>query len=120
MPMSIHRSAPGLLPGFLENPKSFVAHYLRLDWLRYGMLAGGALGGASAAVAVQCTIKILVDAIGGPRGNNDVWIALALFMLLIAAESVLWRFCGWLACRATVDAGVRMRVDLFEYLAGQP
>ncbi|MER9844256.1 ABC transporter ATP-binding protein/permease [Mesorhizobium australicum] len=35
-------------------------------------------------------------------------------------ESILWRLCGWLGCKATLAIGVQMRLDLFDFLNGQP
>jgi ATP-binding cassette subfamily B protein len=40
-------------------------------------------------------------------------------MALIAVESVLWRFAGWLAARTIVATGVDIRLDLFRHLSGQ-
>jgi ATP-binding cassette subfamily B protein len=57
----------------------------------------------------------------GPKeSNGSAWTILALFIGLIAVESILWRATGWLVCRTTVGIGVDMRLDLFDYLNGQP
>jgi len=78
-------------------------------------------GAASCAVAVQYVMKLLVDAMAGPReGNAAAWLALSYFIGLIAFESLLWRLSGWLGCRTTVGVGVEVRLDLFKYLNGQP
>jgi ATP-binding cassette subfamily B protein len=47
-----------------------------------------------------------------------VWVALGLFIGLIAAENVLWRVGGWLGCRTIVASGVDVRLDLFQHLSG--
>jgi ATP-binding cassette subfamily B protein len=79
------------------------------------------MGAAGCAVASQYVMKLLVDAMAGPReANSAAWTALAILIALIAIESVLWRLSGWLGCRTTVGIGVDMRLDLFNYLNGQP
>jgi ATP-binding cassette subfamily B protein len=78
------------------------------------------LGAATCAISVQYVMKILVDAMAGPRDGSAAWTALMIFVSLIAVESVLWRLSGWLGCRTTVGVGVDLRLDLFEYLNGQP
>jgi ATP-binding cassette subfamily B protein len=78
-------------------------------------------GAASCAVGVQYVMKLLVDAMAGPReGNAAAWWALGAFIGLIAMESILWRLSGWLGCRTTLGIGVDVRLDLFNYLNGQP
>jgi ATP-binding cassette, subfamily B, bacterial len=117
---TVDRWTPDRVPRFLLKPEAFIWHYLVLNApLFLGLLLSG-VGAASCAVGVQYAMKILVDAIGGARDSNKPWLVLAVFMSLIALESVLWRVTGWLTCRATVGAGVQMRADLFRYLAGQP
>jgi ATP-binding cassette subfamily B protein len=63
---------------------------------------------------------MLVDAMAGPRDTSAVSTVLALYLGLIAGESLLWRLTGWLGCRTTVGVGVDVRLDLFDYLNGQP
>jgi ATP-binding cassette, subfamily B, bacterial len=108
-------------PPFLKGPTAFVFHYLGVRRWRFAALFAMVLGAASCAVGVQYVMKLLVDGMAGPReGNDAVWTALALFIGLIAVESVLWRLSGWLGCRTTVDIGVAARLDLFDYVNGQP
>jgi len=78
------------------------------------------IAAASCAVAVQYVMKLLVDAMAGPRDSGQAETALAIFIVFIAVESILWRLSGWLGCRTTLAIGVDMRLDLFEYLSGQP
>jgi ATP-binding cassette subfamily B protein len=76
---------------------------------------------AGTAVSIQYIMKLLVDGMaGGPGAQSAVWTALGLFIGLIAFESLCWRIVGWLTCRTTVGVGVDMRLDLFDYLNGQP
>jgi ATP-binding cassette subfamily B protein len=110
-------SAP---PPFLEGAPPFILHYMRRRALQFGTLVVMVIGAAGCAVGLQYVIKLLVDAMAGPREAGLVWLPLALFVALIAGEGVLWRLSGFLGCRATIGAGVAMRLDLFGYLNGQP
>jgi ATP-binding cassette subfamily B protein len=107
-------------PPFLRGPGAFISHYVFARLPQFALLFLMVLGAASCAVAVQYVMKLLVDAMAGPRSGSGAWTALSIFIGLIAVESILWRLSGWLGCRATVGAGVHMRLDLFEYLNGQP
>src|SRR5215212_1181884 len=108
-------------PPFLRGPAAFIFHYVRRRPLHFAALFVMVVGAASCAVAVQYVMKLLVDAMAGPReGSGAAWTALGLFIGLIAVESVLWRLSGWLGCRITLGIGVAMRLDLFDYLNGQP
>src|SRR5919107_1553006 len=113
------REAP--TPPFLKGPEAFILHYLRGRPWHFAALLLMVCGAAGAAVGAQYTMKLLVDAMAGPReAHSAAWNALALLLGLIAMESVLWRLSGWLGCRTTVSIGVDMRLDLFDYLNGQP
>lgn len=108
------------LPPFLKGPGAFLAHYVRSKLLAFTILALMVVAAASCAVAVQYAMKILVDAMAASHDSGRAKMALAIFITLIAAESVLWRLSGWLGCRTTLAIGVDMRLDLFEFLNGQP
>ncbi len=107
-------------PPFLRGPAAFVTHYVLARPAQFALLIVMVLGAAACAVAVQYVMKLLVDAMAGPRDQSGAWTALSIFIGIIAVESMLWRLSGWLGCRVTVGAGVDMRLDLFEYLNGQP
>jgi ATP-binding cassette subfamily B protein len=108
-------------PPFLRGPGAFLLHYVRGRPLHFAILCTMVISAAACAVGVQYVMKLLVDAMAGPReGNAAAWTALSLFIGLIAVESILWRLSGWLACRTTIGIGVDMRLDLFDYLNGQP
>ena len=98
----------------------FIAHYLRAWKGAFAALFVLVVSAAGCAVAVQYLMKILVDAMAGPRGSMLPWYALGGFIGLIALESILWRVTGWLGCRTTVAIGVAVRLDLFRYLSGHP
>ncbi|GGE28600.1 ABC transporter ATP-binding protein [Agaricicola taiwanensis] len=114
------RRRPGKLPPFLKGPGPFIRHYIRHRPFHYAAIFLMILGAAGCAVAVQYVMKVLVDAMAGPRDAEAVWLALSIFLALIAVESIMWRVSGWLGCRTTIGIGVDMRLDLFEHLNGQP
>jgi ATP-binding cassette subfamily B protein len=115
------RVPPASAPPFLKGPTAFILHYLGVRRWSFAALFAMVLGAAGCAVGVQYVMKLLVDAMAGPREESGfVWTALGLFIGLIAAESVLWRLSGWLGCRTTVDIGVEARLDLFDHVNGQP
>jgi ATP-binding cassette subfamily B protein len=108
------------LPDYLESAGAFIRRYLFRWKFSFSALAVMVFVAAACAVGAQYQMKFLVNAMtGSARSQSAVWTVLAWFIGLIAAESVLWRSCGWLTCRATIGVGVEMRLDLFEHLSGQ-
>jgi ATP-binding cassette subfamily B protein len=107
-------------PRRLVNPRAFILHYVRAWRWHFLGLIGMVVLAASCAVGVQYEMKLLVDAMARvPQQVNAAWLALAVFIGLVAIESLLWRLSGWLACRTTIGVGVRVRLDLFNYLSHQ-
>jgi ATP-binding cassette subfamily B protein len=113
--------APRLAPPFLRGPRAFILHYVRARPIEFAAVFLMVAGAASCAVGVQYVMKLLVDAMARPsEGHAAAWWALGVFIIVIAVESVLWRLSGWLGCRTTLGIGVDVRLDLFDYLNGQP
>ena len=106
-------------PRQLRGAAAFLLHYLGARAGSFGTILLLTTCAAACAVGVQYAMKLLVDALNLP-GGGAVRGALGLFLLLIVAETVLWRISGWIGCKATVAAGVDIRADLFEHLTGQP
>jgi ATP-binding cassette subfamily B protein len=107
-------------PSFVHGPETFIWHYVkswRISFIALFLMVSTA---AACSVGVQYVMKILVDAMAGPRDGSAAWWALGFFISLIAVESIFWRLSGWLGCRTTVGVGVFIRLDLFQYLSGQP
>ncbi|MGZ8250515.1 ABC transporter ATP-binding protein [Methylomagnum sp.] len=106
-------------PRYLRRPLYFLLHYMRRrPWHFVGLLLL-VIGAAGCAIGVQIGMKNLVDAMADPdRTRRAVWTPLALFIVLVGVESILWRLGGWLGCRTVVDTGVDVRLDLFKYLSG--
>ncbi|WP_244471789.1 ABC transporter ATP-binding protein [Methylobacterium sp. ARG-1] len=108
------------LPEHLRLPSRFMLHHvLRWRW-HFGTLSALIVMAAACGVAQQYVMKLLVDGMAGPRGLSGwVTLSLALFLGLIAAESVFHRLTGWLTCKTTVGIGVDVRLELFDCLSGQ-
>ena len=107
-------------PHHFGSAGAFILGYVgRWRWHFIAILAV-VVGGAVCAVGVQYVMKVLVDDMAGPRGiGRGIVLALGLFLLLAACESLFWRILGWLVCRTTVGIGVDLRLDLFHGLSGQ-
>src|SRR4028118_2442659 len=103
-------------PPFLRGPGAFILHYVRRRPLEFAALLLMVMGASGCAVASQYVMKLLVDAMAGPREQNTAaWTALGFLIGLIAVESVLWRLSGWLGCRTTVGIGVGMALGPVHY-----
>src|SRR5436305_164778 len=97
------KAIPASLP---QEPLHFVWGYVRRRPGSFGLLAAMVVAAASAAVAIQYMMKLLVDGMAaGPGRADSVWMALAAFVLLIVVENALWRGSGWLGCRTTIAVG---------------
>jgi ABC-type multidrug transport system fused ATPase/permease subunit len=71
----------------------FLLRYVKRHRAIYITLAVIAVVAALSEVAVQLAMKMLVDGMAAKEGAGDaVALALTLFIGLIAAESILWRF----------------------------
>ncbi len=109
------------IPAALKSAANLIRHYVRQHAAWFALLVGLVLAAAGCAVGIQYLMKFLVDAMAQPaRSGAQVWWLLGIFISLILVESLLWRISGWLGCRLTLDVGVSVRLDLFDYLASQP
>jgi ATP-binding cassette subfamily B protein len=87
--------------------------------LAFGALLALIVAAAACSVGVQYGMKLIVDTMAdNDRSSRAIWNWLALFIVLIAAESALWRLSGWLGCITVVNSGVEVRLDLFSHLSG--
>ncbi len=105
----------------LQSATNLIRYYIGQRKGRFALLIAMVLGAAGCAVGVQYVMKFLVDGMAQPASVAvSVWWLLGIFLGLIVIEAVLWRISGWLGCHMTIDTGVAVRLDLFDYLAGQP
>jgi len=101
------------------GPRQFIWHYLHERRHEFLLLLVLVIAAAVCAVVMQYQMKRLVDAMASAAHSLPaVWSALCILIALMAAESILWRSSAWLICRATIGAGVQIRLDLFNHLAG--
>lgn len=79
------------------------------------------LGAAACSVGTQYVLKLLVDAMAGPRAiQSPVAACMALFLAAVAGGNLFRRLLGWRVCRVTLRIGVEVRLELFHGLGGQP
>ena len=110
----------GSIAAFLKGPMPFLGHYIGGRRWHFVGLFLLVLGGSVCSTGVQYVIKLLVDALAGPREfGAGILTLLGLVLALIAGESICARLTGWLGCRTTVNVGVDLRLDLFHCLSGQ-
>ena len=106
-------------PDWLGGVGGFIAHYLRSRPLQFLVLLVLVLAASACGVGVQYGMKLAIDAMtAGARHPQALYVALSVFIGLVAVEAVLWRLSGWLGARTTIEAGVDIRLDLFRHLAG--
>ncbi len=106
-------------PASLRSTTAFIAHYMRASPAHFLALLLVVLGAAGCGVGVQYGMKLMIDAMTAPTGRRlAIHLALAVFIGLVGMEGVLWRVSGWLGGRATIKAGVQIKLDLFGHLAG--
>src|ERR1700730_6126108 len=104
---------------FPRRPIPFLWHYVRRRPLLHFTALAAVLGAASAACAAQYGLKLIVDAMAqGAEHMTGVWLALAMFVGLLAGESMLWRSGSWLGYRAMLVDKAEAKLDLFNHLSG--
>lgn len=102
-----------------NRPANFIAHYVWRHRFLHGVLLASVLAAVAASVGARYSLKFLVDAIAaGPGQMAGVWSALALFVVLVGSDNLLWRVGGWAAARAFPAVGADLRLDLFRHLLG--
>lgn len=104
---------------FLASPARFLWHYLSARPWPFLLLAALVIGAASGAVGVQYAMKLLVDAMAAAHhARFRVYAALGGLVALVVVESVLLRAAAITLGHATVVSGVRIRLDMVDYLTG--
>jgi len=104
---------------FLTSPGRFLRHYIAARPWMFLLLTTLVATSAIGAVGVQYAMKLLIDAMTtGPHARTHVYAALAAFMGLVVCESFLQRAAALTLGHATVASGVRIRLDIVDYLSG--
>src|ERR1700737_4939959 len=118
-PQPANRATLRGVAAFPRRPIPFLWHYVRRRPLLHFAALAAVLGAASAACAAQYGLKMIVDAMAqGAEHIAAVWWALAMFVGLLAGESMLWRSGSWLGYRAVLVDKAEARLDLFDHLGG--
>src|ERR1700730_3850634 len=99
-PQPANRATLRGVAAFPRRPIPFLWHYVRRrPFLHFTALAA-VLGAATAACAAQYGLKLIVDAMAqGAEHMTGVWLALAVFVGLLAGARMLWRSGSSLAYR---------------------
>ena len=98
---------------------AFLWHYIKRRPVLHLAAIGSVVAAATFAWVSQYGLKLIVDALaGGPQHIAAVWWALAVFVALVAGESVLWRCGSWFGYRAMLADKAEAKLDLFNHLSG--
>ncbi|GGE78273.1 ABC transporter ATP-binding protein [Sphingomonas prati] len=104
---------------FLAGPWRFVWHYVAAKPYMFLALAMVVVGASSSAIYVQYSMKLLIDAMTAkPSVMDHVYGALAIFIGMTLLESLLQRVAAFTLSSVTVQSGVNIRLDMFNYLTG--
>jgi ATP-binding cassette, subfamily B, bacterial len=107
------------LSGYANRPFAFVLRYLRERPVSHGVILSAVVAAVACSVGTQYGVKFLVDGLsGGPTSADNVWLAFALLVSLIAADNFLWRIAGWIASFTFVRVTGDLRRDMFRHLTG--
>src|SRR5262249_53684518 len=100
------------------RPLAFIFRYVARRPIAHGAILLAVFAAAGCAVSTQYGVKFMVDTLARGQGSNDVWLAFALLVALMAADNFLWRAAGWMASYAFVGVSGDLRGDLFRHLTG--
>ena len=104
---------------FLASPLKFLLHYIAVRRWSFALLTLVVVAGASSSVGVQYAMKMMIDAMtASAQAPAPVYVALGLFVGLVALENGLLRASAMLLAKLTTLSGVRIRLDMFGYLTG--
>ncbi len=104
---------------FLASPMRFLIHYVAVRPWSYALLTLIVIAGSASSVGVQYAMKLLIDAMTGPHHTlAGVHLALAAFVALVVLENGFARLSAVVLALITVASGVRIRLDMFDYLIG--
>ena len=102
-----------------RGPARFLLHYVRRRLASHAVVLASVLAAVGCAIGSQYGIKNLVDALGSDgAAGAGLWSAVALLLVLVAGDNLLWRLGGWVAARAFVAVSGDLRIDLFDHLSG--
>src|SRR5437764_13668903 len=86
------------LCAYAERPVGFFLRYIRLRPISHSFILAAVLAAVMCSVSTQYGVKFLVDTLSGRGGGaQNIWLAFALLLSLIAADNLLWRVSSWSA-----------------------
>ena len=100
------------------RPLAFIFRYVARRPVAHSAILLAVFAAAGCAVSTQYGVKFMVDTLAKGHGSNDVWLAFAFLVALMAADNFLWRAAGWMASYAFVGVSGDLRGDLFRHLTG--
>ena len=107
------------LSGYVRRPFPFVLRYLRRRRTAHVVIVSAVVAAVACSVGTQYGVKNLVDSLtAGSSQANNVWLAFAFLMSLIAADNLLWRVASWTASFTFVGVTGDLRRDMFRHLTG--
>lgn len=106
------------LSGYAHRPFAFVLRYLRQRKASHVAIVTAVGAAVACSVGTQYGVKYLVDGLAAGPTHNDVWLAFAFLVALIAADNFLWRIASWIASFTFVGVTGDLRRDIFRHLTG--
>ncbi len=107
------------LCAYAHRPVAFFLRYIHLRPVSHSVILAAVLAAVMCSVSTQYGIKFLVDTLSGRGGGSqNIWVAFALLLSLIAADNLLWRLASWIASYTFVAVTGDIRSDLFRHLTG--
>lgn len=106
------------LSGYAHRPFAFVLRYLRQRTASHVVIVTTVGAAVACSVGTQYGVKYLVDGLAAGPTHNDVWLAFAFLVALIAADNFLWRVASWVASFTFVGVTGDLRRDIFRHLTG--
>ncbi len=103
---------------YANSPFFFMMHYVRRRPLAHLVILIAVLAAVACSVFTQYGLKILVDVLAMTPATAPVWTALALLVVLIAADNLLWRLAGFVGSFTFVGVTGDLRRDLFRHVTG--
>jgi ATP-binding cassette subfamily B protein len=107
------------LSGYANHPFAFVLRYIKQRPVSHLVILSSVVAAVACSVGTQYGVKFLVDGLShGPTHAENVWLAFALLVSLIASDNFLWRIAGWIASFTFVGVTGDLRRDIFRHLTG--
>src|SRR4051794_19267532 len=105
------------LSQYAHRPIPLVLRYIRKRLAAHLVIFSAVVAAVVCSVSTQYGVKYLVDCLSaGPAQATGVWLAFAVLMSLVAADSFLWRIASWVASFTFVGVTGDLRRDMFRHL----